>query len=120
MAISWGVGNGDDGALTPSAELDPFITRSEKGVLLTCRRPACLRQHSSQPPVTLPGFAASTFARTLVIPWADRSPRCQVMTVGKGTFRTHIRARLRENAGRRDALDSRYRARQFHLLLIRF
>src|SRR5438046_1299591 len=81
-------------ALTFWAEFDSLITVPEEGVLGACRRPTRLCQHPSQPPVALSGFPTSAFAGTFVVTRTDRRPRCQMMTVGKGTFGAHVHSRL--------------------------
>src|SRR2546425_35448 len=112
--------NGCDCTLTSAAELESLITHLEQGVLVCRSSPCRLRQGCSQPPVALSCSAAFSFAGTLIVAWADCCPGCQMMTVGKRAFWSHVHSRLCQDAGCCGRLDSWYRARQLHLLRIGF
>src|SRR6266581_8266242 len=115
-----GMRNRYDGTLTPTPQLQSLVTHLEKGLLVRRSSPCRLRQGCPQPAVALSCSSAFSLAGALIVAWTNRPPGCQMMTIGKRSLRTHVHSCLGQAAGRCSRLDSWYRARQFHLLLIGF
>src|SRR5947199_6235095 len=110
--------NCHDRSLTSPPELHSLESPLEKRFLVRRSSPSRLRQGRSQPAVALSRPSAFSFAGALIVAGTNRRPGCQMMTVGKRSFWTHVHSRLCQNAGGRGRLDPRYRARQPDVLLL--
>src|SRR2546428_311661 len=94
-----GMRNRYDSALASPPELQSLVAHLEKGFLVCCSRPCGLRQSCAQPTVALSRSPAFSFASTFIVTWTNCGPGCQMMTVGKRPFWTHVHSRLCQDAG---------------------
>src|SRR5437867_4427096 len=112
------VRNSHNRTLTSPPEFHSLVSHLEQGFLVCGSSPSRLRQGGPQPPIALSHSSAFSFASTFVVPRTNRRPGCEMMTVRKRSFWTHIHSCFCEDTGRRRWLDSGYGTGQFHLLLI--
>src|SRR5438093_11157187 len=90
-----GMGDRGSGPLGTTTELESLITRLKTRVLFGGSSQCSLRQCGSQPSVAPSGVAALDFSGTLIVTRTYCRPRCQMVTVRKGSFWTHIHSNLR-------------------------
>src|SRR5437867_2891278 len=82
--------NCHDRSLTSPPELHSLESPLEKRFLVRRSSPSRLRQGRSQPAVALSRPSAFSFAGALIVAGTNRRPGCQMMTVGKRSFWTHV------------------------------
>jgi hypothetical protein len=102
----------------PRRSFTRWYRKLEKGFLVRGSSPSGLRQGRSQPPVPRSGSSTFSFAGAFIVAGTDCCPGCQMMTVGKRSFWTHVHSCFCQDAGCRSWLNSGYGTGQFHLLRI--
>src|SRR5262245_51865688 len=73
--------------------------RALKTDFLSAAPAHAVSQSGSQPLVALPCSSASSLVGAFIVAWTDRRLGCQVMTVGKRPFWTHVHSRFCQDAG---------------------
>src|SRR2546425_5264580 len=81
-----GMGHRGSGPLGATTELEPLIPCLKTRVLFGGSGQCSLRQCGPQPPVAPSGVAALDFSGTLIVTGAYCRPRCQMVTVRKGSY----------------------------------
>src|SRR5438477_13172456 len=108
------MGDRGSGPLGTTTELESLITRLKTRVLFGGSSQCSLRQCGSQPSVAPSGVAALDFSGTLIVTRTYCRPRCQMVTVRKGSFWTHIHSNLRRSEERRVGKECRSRWSAYH------